>query len=335
MICAQDSLHRRTFNGSRPSEVAMTIDQVEAFVAVATHGSLAKAARNLTIAVGPQALWHRITKLEASLQTPLFQRDDGNEFPGLTEAGRRFLPKAYELLNSVTGAQGVVAPGEALRIAAARSLCAYLLPDVLRDVREREPNARFVVLAAQSTHVHGLVHTRQADLGLRYARGPRAEGEGGLTIEILGSEPLVLVHRKSRDVPRTIRLARLSKQPLIVFEKGSTSWAMTHDLFRQARIYPNVACEVASVETAKKLVEHGVGFSFLPQRAVHEELEHGDLVDVALVEPHDLSRRIELICDSTSRNPLMAMVSEVLGAPAHGVGWGMDPISGQPRQVRR
>ena len=63
--------------------------------------------------------------------------------------------------------------------------------------------------------------------------------------------------------------------------------------------------EVDSVETAKKLVERGIGFCFLPEKAVERELKDGGIIRVALAEKHDLNRRIELILnlDSTSDGP--------------------------------
>jgi DNA-binding transcriptional LysR family regulator len=317
-------------------------DQVEGFVALANYGSLAKAAEMLSAPVGAAALSLRIKQLEQSLGVALFENEPGPS--RLTIEGRRFLPFAYRLLNSITEARESVSHEETLRIAAAGSLCAYVLPEILGAVRARHPDTALAVATAPSAEILNLVYTRQADVGVRYARGQRELlNTEEIAIQTVDEDPLLLLHLKSLDVPKSVRLDTLSKRPLIVFEKGSTSWAMTHDLFRQAGLHPNVVCEVDSVETAKKVVERGIGFCFLPQRAVQRELAEGTLIQVGLFirsglkKAPDLNRRIELIRRSGTTSPAAATVCEALNLSAKlpGVEWRVDPVSGWLRQVER
>ena len=58
---------------------------------------------------------------------------------------------------------------------------------------------------------------------------------------------------------------------MIFYDQGSSDWTLTHSLFRPAGLVPNVALEVDSIETAKRMVERGLGLSFLPQIAVGSE----------------------------------------------------------------
>jgi len=60
--------------------------------------------------------------------------------------------------------------------------------------------------------------------------------------------------------------------PLVFYERGSSDWTLTHGLFRRAGLVPNVALEVDTIETAKRMVDRGLGMAFLPQLAVGQEL---------------------------------------------------------------
>src|SRR5207302_747153 len=85
----------------------------------------------------------------------------------------------------------------------------------------------------------------------------------------LRDDPLVLVARPAAW-PRRERRARLEEvadRPLVFFDRGSSDWTLTHGLFRRAGLVPNVALEVETIETAKRMVERGVGFAVLARPA--------------------------------------------------------------------
>ncbi|MEV3926726.1 LysR family transcriptional regulator [Actinomadura coerulea] len=89
----------------------LDLGQVRAFVAVAGHLHFGRAAEELSIS--QQAVSKRVARLEAALGVPLLTR--GNVEP--TDAGRRFLEPARELLRSADAAVGAVhAVGRPLRI---------------------------------------------------------------------------------------------------------------------------------------------------------------------------------------------------------------------------
>jgi DNA-binding transcriptional LysR family regulator len=66
-------------------------------------------------------------------------------------------------------------------------------------------------------------------------------------------------------------------------------------LFRRAGLMPNVALEVDSIETAKRMVERGLGLSFLPQLAVGREVRLRKLTTVKLVDAEPLQRSLDVI----------------------------------------
>ena len=75
--------------------------------------------------------------------------------------------------------------------------------------------------------------------------------------------------------------------------------------------FPNVVLEVDTIETAKRMVERGLGVSFLPQMAVLQELRSGKLTTVPLTDAELLGRSLDLV--PPRHRPLRAEVQAFLG----------------------
>ncbi|MGH7354284.1 MAG: LysR substrate-binding domain-containing protein, partial [Candidatus Rokuibacteriota bacterium] len=248
----------------------MEIGQVEAFLAVGTFGGFRRAADALRVT--QPAVSARIKALEESLGVALFDR--GGKGLALSPAGRAFRPHAEQLLHAVALARQAVhdlrpQSGGALQIAAALSICTYLLPDVLKRFQAAHPKTLITVRSGHSKEVLEMVLAGEAELGLaRSLQHPEVE-----TLS-LRDDPLVLVAggdaRPTR--PGRARLEDVAARPLIFFDRGSSDWTLTHGLFRRAGLVPNVVLEVDTIETAKRMVERGIGLAFLPHLAVVREI---------------------------------------------------------------
>src|SRR5207302_727416 len=271
----------------------MDIPQVEAFLAVGTFGGFRRAAAALRVT--QPAISARILALEQSLGVPLFVRSQS----GLTlsAAGRAFRPHAEQLLHAVALARQAVhdlrpASGSALQIAAALSICTYVLPDVLKRFQAAHPKVMITVRSGHSKEVLEMVLGGQAEVGLaRSLQHPEVE-----TLS-LRDDPLVLVARPDSQVARArrVRLEDVAGQPLVFFDRGSSDWTLTHGLFRRAGLVPNVVLEVETIETAKRMVERGMGLAFLPHLAVVNEIRRRRLVGLELSDAEPLSRSLDVI----------------------------------------
>jgi len=132
----------------------------------------------------------------------------------------------------------------------------------------------------------------QAEIGLaRSLQHPEVE-----TLS-LRDDPLVLVARPESQVARTrrVRLEDVAAQPLIFFDRGSSDWTLSHGLFRRAGLVPNVVLEVETIETAKRMVERGMGLAFLPHLAVVNEIRRRRLVGIEVGDAEPLSRSLDVI----------------------------------------
>jgi DNA-binding transcriptional LysR family regulator len=113
----------------------------------------------------------------------------------------------------------------------------------------------------------------------------------------LRDDPLILVAVPGSPMARAGRasLEQVAAQPLILFDRGSSDWTLSHGLFRRAGLVPNVVLEVESIEAAKRMVERGIGLAFLPQLAVVQEIRRRRLLAITVRDAEPLSRSLDLI----------------------------------------
>ena len=277
----------------RHSLSLLDLPQVETFVAVATHGSLAKAAAGLFLT--QPSVSTRIQGLERALGQRLFERHARGV--RLTRAGGAFLPFAERLLHTVAEGRAALeaaesAEGGLLTVAAALSVSTYLLPDIIKGFREEHPAARVSIRAGHSRDVLRMVLDQEAEIGL--ARGLAHPAVH--TVRLGRDEILLTVppsHRFARR--RQVPLSEVVREPLILFDKGSSDWILITGFFRRGGLLPNVVLELEGIEAAKKMVEKGIGIALLPHLAIRPELRQGSLATVPIGDARPLSRYVDLV----------------------------------------
>ncbi len=271
----------------------MEIDQIKTFLAVATFSGFHRAADALN--VSQPAVSARIKALEESLGATLFERS--RRGLTLSEAGRILRPYAEELLRTASQASQAVQelkPSSAgpLQIAAAHSISVYLLPDFLKRFQHAHPKVVISIRPGHSKEVLEMVLREEAEIGLA-----RSLNHPDLETLSLREDPLLLVGhpRQGPAQARRARLDQVANWPLIFYERGSSDWTLTHGLFRRAGLVPNVALEVDTIETAKRMVDRGLGVAFLPQLAVGLEIRSGKFAIVKLLDAEPLGRSLDVI----------------------------------------
>jgi len=129
----------------------------------------------------------------------------------------------------------------------------------------------------------------------------------------LRNDPLILVGHPAHPMAgkREVRLAEVESWPLIFYDRGSSDWTLSQGLFRRAGLLPNVALEVETIEAAKRMVERKLGFGFLPQIALSQELRQGKLISIEIVDAEPLSRNLDVI--RPLNRPLAKEAQDFLG----------------------
>ncbi len=308
----------------------MEIDQIETFLAIVTYGGFHKAAEALR--VSQPAVSGRVRALEASLGAELFTR--GRAHPLLSPAGKALRPHAEQLLRTVAMARQAIhelqpQTGGALRIAASLSVCTYLMPDVMQEYKAANPKVMVHLRSGNSVQVLKMVLEGEADIGVaRSLNHPEVE------TMTLRDDPLVLVgHRAHRAATKQqVRLEEVESWPLIFYDRGSSDWTLTQGLFRRAGLLPNVVLEVETIEAAKRMVERNLGFSFLPQIALTQELRQGKLVSIEIVDAEPLRRNLDVI--HPRRRPLAKEALDLLAILRAAADTAL-PASGAPARRQR
>ena len=271
----------------------MLLSQIAAFVEVARRRSVSRAAEALFVT--QPALTARLQGLERDLGARLFVRTPRGM--KLTEAGESFHPYAVRALESLTDGRMQVNALERggagrLAIGAAPAVSTYVLPGLLKRFAQSHPRVEVRVRTGHSEEMLELVLREQVDVGL-----VRALQHRDISSTPLYEDRLILVVDPEHPFAASgrIRLAEISGQQLILFDRTSSYHELTSALFRRAGISPSGVMELDNIDAAKKMVEQGFGVALLPHTSVADELAAGTLAEVALQDAEPVRREIVAI----------------------------------------
>jgi DNA-binding transcriptional LysR family regulator len=279
--------------------------QLLAFVEVARRGSVTRAANALYVT--QPALTARLNALDTAVGAPLLVRRRGGV--RLTEAGRAFLPYAERALQAVAEGRVVLTElergaGGHVAIGASPVVSTYALPYVLKRFAVSHPEVQVTVRTGHSEELLDLIKNSEVDVGLiRTLQDPDIEQF------TLYEDALVLVVDPAHAFAdrRDVHLSELAEQHFILFDRQSSYHELATALFVEAGIVLRGTMELDNIDSAKKMVQHGLGVAFLPQVAVADEVRAGDLRAVRLVDRSPQRRPIVAARRRDAGEPLAAM----------------------------
>jgi DNA-binding transcriptional LysR family regulator len=268
----------------------MLLVHVEGFLEVARLQSVSRAAESLYVT--QPTLTARLHALERELGKPLFVR--ARHGMRLTEAGRAFIPYAERAVRALKDGRRAIEDLETgnagqLHVAAAPAVSTYILPAVLERFVGSHPRVEVVVRTGHSEDVLRMVLADEAQIGLgRALRHPEVE------LQPFYEEELVLVVAPDHPFANQpkVSMAELSSEQLIMFDRTSSYYELTHAAFLAAGVSLRGLMELDNIEAAKKMVERGLGVALLPTTAIRRELGAGVLRQVDLSDGGPLRRSI-------------------------------------------
>jgi DNA-binding transcriptional LysR family regulator len=257
----------------------MDIKEIEAFVAIARHGGVTRAADRLHRS--QPAISRRIRLLEGHLGTPLIERVRGRAM--LTEAGEVFLPHAESVLAMIKdGAEAVRALRDAghgtIMVALVGTLASTSIVGQLSAFRRDHPGIRVELCTANSHEVSNLVRRGEATFGLRYYSDPMPD----LISEEVAAEVMIVVCAPDHPLAG----ATLDDASVLGADRWVGFPAAKGQVDRQAVLSRQLAAAglgqveivvIDSLTAQKRLVEAGFGLALMPESAVSEELRLGTL----------------------------------------------------------
>lgn len=279
---------------------------VEAFLAIAEHGSFQRAAG--AIHITQTALTRRLQNLEHLLGVRLVERTTRSV--ALTDIGREFLPQCRRLFGELAGAlQEIHDTGRSRRgdvtIACVPTAGVQFLPRILQEYSSRFPENRVRILDHASSGVAAAVLRRDAEFGIQIGGNHHPE----LVTESLTEDRFVLVCRNDHPLAHRKRATwkQIEPHPLIFAGEASANRPLLEGALGGRRLRLHAFYEVQRSSTALGLVAAGVAAAVVPSLAIQAGT-YPTLRVVGLTDPI-VSRTLVLV---TRRNATLAPAAQAL-----------------------
>ena len=254
-----------------------TLDQLRTLELVIETGSFSGAAEQLSVSQPAVSL--QIRQLERRLGVRLVERIGRRAHA--TAAGRDMLVHVRRIDEAVADALRVTTAhriGECgrLRLGTGATACIYLLPPILRDLRQRMPHLEIIVSTDNTSDVLRAVDDNQIDVAL--VTMPAAGRMFHVTP--VYDDELMAVFSKE-DAPEGsagIRPGTLIDRPLVFYEADGHTRRIVDDWFMRSGFSAKPVMELDNVEAIKELVAVGLGCSVLPSLCLTRSGKRAELV---------------------------------------------------------
>lgn len=297
----------------------MDLRRLEIFAKVAELGSFSRAAEALFLT--QPTISEHVRALEDELGVQLLDRLGRGATP--TRAGQLLLGYAWRMLTLSREAHqalerfqgrmsgelvvgGSTIPGE------------YVLPALIGQFKAKYPDISISLLIGSTRQVSDWLDEGRVEVGVVGAR-PAART---LEARELMPDELVVVVPSTHPwaTRRTISLADLQKEPMVVRERGSGSREAVEHALQEAGVSLaslRVVGEMGSTQAVKQAVRAGVGIALISKRAVEDECRAG-LLACAKVKDLRVARAFYLVTHrDRTRSPLaQAFVEFIESQPA-------------------
>lgn len=259
----------------------LNLDQLASFLAVIELGSFSAAARHLNLS--QPAVSIQIRELETRLGLQLVERLGKRAYP--TAAGEDLADHARRLHEEVERTQATMRRHRdgflgRVRIGAGAATLTYLLPPVLRRMRDSHPNVEVSVQSGTTMGMVELLLANKLDLGL--VTVPAAHPLIEVT-PIRAKDLVAILPADLPDLPEVITPASVAHMPLVIEELGSNLTLLIRRWLSDSGITPQPVLEYNGLEAVKALVGAGMGYTILQTEAAMA----GVALDRFVVRPLD------------------------------------------------
>jgi DNA-binding transcriptional LysR family regulator len=251
------------------------------FVTIVDLRSFTRAGRRLGLS--QSAISQQIGAQEKQLGVKLLVRAGKGVRP--TPAGEILLQYARQILQKVDEAQRVLTSYEStgsgvLRIGAGGAACEHLLPSVLQSFHDAYPRIELRVLSGPSRLTKERLLDGDLDVGMLTL--PMVEPK--LRLLELGRDELVVIAAPSHTwaTRRRIEPRELTDQPLLVYERRSSTFHIVERMLLEAGVFPHIVMEMDHLGAVSSMVRAGLGLAVVPRWAVLSDVSAGRLVGLSI-----------------------------------------------------
>lgn len=270
---------------------SLNLDHLEAFAAVAEHGSFSAAAERLRLTQPAVSL--QIRQLEQRLGARLLERTGRRSTP--TAAGLVLLEHVRRIEAVVSGALDALAEhatGVAgrVRLGTGATACTYLLPPLLRDLRRRYPGLEIVVSTGNTAEMLRLLESNRVDVAFATLPIP---GHGFAVTPVMDDEFMAIFPPEGEPAPVAVTAAELTARPVVLYEPGANTRRIVDDWAARSGLTLRPVMQLGSVEAIKEIVAAGLGSGVLPGMALRGDRTHPGMVIRPLDPP--LIRKLAVV----------------------------------------
>ncbi|MCG8601953.1 MAG: LysR family transcriptional regulator [Verrucomicrobiales bacterium] len=251
--------------------------QLLAFQALARHGSFTAAAKSLNLT--QSAISHSIKALERSLEVTLFERL--GKTVRLTRAGESLLVHSERILSRMHRAQEdlrlLERPGHGrLRIGATVTISQYILPSVLRELRETFPAFEISVKTDDSLGLMDSLEAGEIDVAVAL-RTPRS---GSLVDRVLFQDEIQMAFSPVHPLANRAKLSKKDVQDenFIIYGETSETFRLLEKETAANGLRLNTALQVGSMAAIKEMAKIGMGVGLMVPWVAEQEISEGKLV---------------------------------------------------------
>ncbi|MFI5679927.1 LysR family transcriptional regulator [Streptomyces cellulosae] len=252
----------------------LDIRQLKVLAEIARTGSYTAAAASLGYT--QPAVSYQMRRLQQSVGAPLVTR--AGRGLRLTQTGEALVRHADNIFSVLRAADQDIAAlvargGGLVRLVSFQSGCVALMPEVIRRLRQHQPDVHITVTQAEPVEARSLIRTGEADLGLlcNWANEDVPEGEPVmLRVPLMTDRRCVVMRRDHPLAARsTVGLAELADHDWVMetfrdrFEAACTNLGFT----------PRISATVDDTHTVQALVAAGLGISLMSEMALRGHLD--------------------------------------------------------------
>ncbi len=260
----------------------LTLKQLKAVQAIATHGKIVNAAKAL--ALSPPAVTIQLGQVEAEIGLSLFDRTANGMRP--TAAGLAFVDAAQVieerlrlLADQMDAIKGVRAGSLKLGVV---STAKYFAPRMMAAFMKEYPDIDMRLAIGNRAETIASLKNHDVDIALM----GRPAKDVPVRASAIGDHPLVIVappdHPLARE--RDISKERIAEEHFLIREAGSGTRISLEIFFSElpGRL-DDLGVEMGSNETIKQAVMAGLGIAFISAHTIASEVETGRLVILDVV----------------------------------------------------
>lgn len=239
-----------------------TIKQLRYFDAALRHGSIARAAEEMSIS--QSSITAAIDVMEATIGNKLFRRipakgivptdtgrDVGEKIALFLEQCRMFDSELLSIEGNPTGT---------LRLACYAPTAPYVLPPLLKRLAARYPAIRIDLREGDMQSIAELLQSGSVDMALTYSRQIRA---GHRFLPLFRARPFALLPESSPLAEMdALSLADLAEFPLVLLDLPSTL-SYFRSLFATAGLVPQIVHTTKSSSVLRGMVAANLGHSLM------------------------------------------------------------------------